>query len=184
MLPTPSRLPSISTLSLRRTAQQRSMTAWDVQLAKFQNTSVGAKNRRYRPDGSSGIGIDNSNSGDQVSCQMLKPGVETSPDHLLPGRPGSNRKPDDARPCYDPQRDTRSSHGANMRQNGLAATSARAARYGSGVAARIRVNRDNKWSSVIRSQKIGQARWRKGSTQERCIALHPGSSPGQASKLH
>ena len=164
--------------------EQGSVTAWDEQLAKFENTSIGAKNRRYRPGGSSGIGTDNSNSGDQVSYQMFKPGVETSPDHLLTGCPGSNCKRADAYPCCDPQRDTRSSHGATMRQNGLAATSARAARYWSGVAARIRVNRDNKWSSVIRSPKMGQARWRKGSTQERCIALHSGSSSGWASKLH
>ena len=86
------------------------MTAWDEQLAKFENTSIGAKNRRYRPGGSSGIGTDNSNSGDQVSYQMFKPGVETSPDHLLTGRPGSDRKPDDAYPCYEPQRDGRNFH--------------------------------------------------------------------------
>jgi hypothetical protein len=96
--------------------EQGGMTAWDEQLAKFENTSIGAKNRRYRPGGSSGIGTDNSNSGDQVSYQVFKPGVETSPDHLLTGCPGSNCKRADAYPCYDPQRDTRSSHGANMRQ--------------------------------------------------------------------
>jgi hypothetical protein len=92
------------------------MTAWDEQLAKLENTSIRAKNRRYRPGASSGIGTDNSNSGDQVSYQMFKPGVETSPDHLLTGCPGSNCKRAEAYPCCDPQRDTRSSHGANMRQ--------------------------------------------------------------------
>ena len=49
-----------------------------------------------------------------------------------------------------------------------------------------KVNRDNKWSSVIRSPKMGQARWRgkEGSTQERCIALHAGSSrPGLRTSL-
>ena len=79
--------------------EQGSVTAWDEQLAKFENTSIGAKNCRYRPGASSRIGTDNSNSGDQVSYQMFKPGVETSPDHLLPGCPGSNCEPDDAQPC-------------------------------------------------------------------------------------
>jgi hypothetical protein len=164
--------------------EQGSVTAWDEQLAKFENTSVGAKNRRYRPGGSSGIGTDNSNSGDQVSYQMFKPGVETSPDHLLTGCPGSNRKRADAHPRYDPQRDTRSSHGANMRPKTGLLQRRQEQRVLVRRGSRIRVNLDNKWSSVIRSPKMGQARWRKGSTQERCIALHPGSSPGRASKLH
>ena len=59
--------------------EQGCMTAWDEQLAKFENTSIGAKNRRYRPGGSLGIRADNSNSGDQVSCQMFKPGVDGHP---------------------------------------------------------------------------------------------------------
>jgi hypothetical protein len=93
------------------------VTARDVHLAKFENAGVGAENCRYRPGGSSGIGNDNSNSGDQVSRHVFKPGVETSPDHLLSGRPGSNRKPDDARPCYEFQRDARNFHPLTMHED-------------------------------------------------------------------
>ena len=91
------------------------MTAWDVYLAKLENAGVSAENRHYRPGGSSGIGDDNGNSGDQVSRYVFKQRVETSPEeHLLSGRPvgrpGSDRKPDEPRPCYEPQRDARNFH--------------------------------------------------------------------------
>jgi hypothetical protein len=49
--------------------------------------------------------------------------------------------------------------------------------------ARIRVNRDNKWSSVIRSPKMEQARWRK--VDARAVHCSPSwFNPGRASKLH
>lgn len=96
--------------------EQSSVTARDVHLAKLENAGVGAENRRYRPCGSSGIGNDNSNSGDQVSRHVFKPGVETSPDYLLSGRPGSNCKPDDARPCYE-RRDAWNFHPPTMHED-------------------------------------------------------------------
>jgi hypothetical protein len=79
------------------------MTAWDVQLAELENTRVGGQNRRYRPSGSSRISNDNSNSRDQISPHVFKPGVETCSDHFLSGRPGSDSKSDDARPRYEPR---------------------------------------------------------------------------------
>ena len=75
------------------------MTARNVHLAKLKNAGVSAQKRRYRPQGFSWIGDENSNSRDQVSRHMFKSCVETSPDYIGSGRPGSDRKPDDTHPC-------------------------------------------------------------------------------------
>src|SRR4029077_2017823 len=91
------------------------MTSWDVNLAKFESAGVGAEKRRDRPRGPSGIGDEDGNSGDQISRGMFKSSVVTSPDHLLSGRPGSDRKSNDACPRYEPQRGARNFHVSTVR---------------------------------------------------------------------
>ena len=80
--------------------EEGSMTARDVNLAKFEYSSIGAKGRCYRPNRFSWIGNDRGNPGDQISHRMFKPGVEAGSDHFLSGRPRGDRKPDDTYPSY------------------------------------------------------------------------------------
>jgi hypothetical protein len=65
---------------------------------------------RYQPLRFSGIGYENSNPGDQVSRGVFESCVETSPDYVRSGRPGSDRKPDDTCSCDEPHRDVRNFH--------------------------------------------------------------------------
>ena len=76
-------------------------------------TRIRRRKRREEPPLTTevlGIGGENSNPGHQVSRRVFQSCVETSPDHFLSGRPGSDRKPDDTRPCDDPHRDVRNFH--------------------------------------------------------------------------
>jgi hypothetical protein len=77
-----------------------SMTARNVHLAKFKYPGIGTKAGYYQPNRFSWIGDDRSNSSDQVSHRVFKPGVVSGSDHFLSGRPRGDSKPDDTYPSY------------------------------------------------------------------------------------
>jgi hypothetical protein len=76
------------------------MTARNVHLAKFKYPGIGTKAGYYQPNRFSWIGDDRSNSSDQVSHRVFKPGVVSGSDHFLSGRPRGDSKPDDTYPSY------------------------------------------------------------------------------------
>src|SRR6516225_4454241 len=76
------------------------MTARNVHLAKFKYPGIGTKAGYYQPNRFSWIGDDRSNSSDQVSHRVFKPGVVSGSDHFLSGRPRGDSKPDDRYPSY------------------------------------------------------------------------------------
>ena len=80
--------------------EEGGMTARDAHLPKFKYSSIGAKDRCYRPNRFSWIGDDRGDPCDQISHRMFKPGIEAGSDHFLSGRPRGDRKPDDTYPSY------------------------------------------------------------------------------------